>query len=308
MPMQDPAHPGPIILHECIEPLGLTIAAAADALGVPASSLSPLVTGSIPLSPEMAIRVGKVFGGSARSWYAMQAAYDLAQAEKCADDIQVARRLWPASPISDEPSDQQPTYEYNPDSATVSIPLSEIIHLHRGTLGAVRTMAQQLTVIEESIGVSALEQDHYATRIASLRNRLNANVRLLSDMTLPSHWPHENESDNVNLSVTVDHFLTMQASVQGIARMVNLVFDDLAELQSQESSVEFSFTDLDDLARAEYVVEAWHEFVLTQPDLQDSTVQPATTDSPGNFGELFQEIEAFLHDNPVPKLIAALST
>ena len=60
MPMQDPAHPGLIILHECIEPLGLTIPEAAASLGIPASELSDLVAGLAGLSPEMAIRVGKV--------------------------------------------------------------------------------------------------------------------------------------------------------------------------------------------------------------------------------------------------------
>ena len=67
MPMQDPAHPGLIIQHECIEPLGLSIPEAAAALGsLPAGELSELVAGRAGLSPEMAIRVGKVFGGSAR--------------------------------------------------------------------------------------------------------------------------------------------------------------------------------------------------------------------------------------------------
>ena len=75
MPMQDPAHPGLIILHECIGPLGLSVPEAAAALGVPAGELSDLVAGRAGLSPEMAIRVGRVFGGSARSWYGMQAAY-----------------------------------------------------------------------------------------------------------------------------------------------------------------------------------------------------------------------------------------
>ena len=169
-------------------------------------------------------------------------------------------------------------------------------------------MAQQLDVIEESIGVSALEQDHYATRIASLRNRLNVNVRLLSDMALPSPLaPRKRKRQTSIYRFRLTASSRCKTSLLGIARIVNLVFDDLAELQSQESSVEFSFSDLDDLARAEYVVEAWQEFALTQPDLQDSTLQPATTDSRGDFGELFQEIEAFLHDNPVPELIAALS-
>jgi addiction module HigA family antidote len=77
MPMKNPPHPGGLILRECIEPLGLSITAAAKALGVTRVTLSELVNGKRGISPEMAVRLSKVFGGSAESWLVQQAQYDL---------------------------------------------------------------------------------------------------------------------------------------------------------------------------------------------------------------------------------------
>jgi antitoxin HigA-1 len=79
MPMKNPPHPGMTVLAECIEPLGLTITRASKALGVTRTTLSELVNGKRGISPEMAIRLSKVFGGSAASWITQQAHYDLAQ-------------------------------------------------------------------------------------------------------------------------------------------------------------------------------------------------------------------------------------
>jgi len=78
MPMKNPPHPGGFVLRECIEPLGLTITNAAAALGVTRTTLSELVNGKRGISPEMAVRLSKVFGGSAESWLVQQAQYDLA--------------------------------------------------------------------------------------------------------------------------------------------------------------------------------------------------------------------------------------
>jgi addiction module HigA family antidote len=79
MPMKNPPHPGTVVLQECIEPLGLTITEAAAALGVTRTTLSQLVNGKRGISPEMAVRISKVFGGSAQSWILQQAQYDLAK-------------------------------------------------------------------------------------------------------------------------------------------------------------------------------------------------------------------------------------
>jgi addiction module HigA family antidote len=76
MPMKNPPHPGGFVLRQCIEPLGLSITDAA--LGVTRTTLSELVNGKRGISPEMAVRLSKVFGGSAESWLVQQAQYDLA--------------------------------------------------------------------------------------------------------------------------------------------------------------------------------------------------------------------------------------
>lgn len=79
MPMKNPPHPGGFVLRQCIEPLGLSITAAATALGVTRTTLSELVNGKRGVSPEMAVRLAMVFGGSAESWLVQQAQYGLAQ-------------------------------------------------------------------------------------------------------------------------------------------------------------------------------------------------------------------------------------
>jgi addiction module HigA family antidote len=88
VPTKNPPHPGGFVLRQCIEPLGLTITAAA-ALGVTRTTLSELVNEKRGISPEMAVRLSKVFGGSAESWLTQQAHYDLAQVH--ADRIKLKR-------------------------------------------------------------------------------------------------------------------------------------------------------------------------------------------------------------------------
>ena len=77
--MKNPPHPGTVVLHDCVEPLDLTITDAAAALQVTRTTLSELVNGRRGISPDMAVRLSKVFGGSAQSWLVQQAQYDLAQ-------------------------------------------------------------------------------------------------------------------------------------------------------------------------------------------------------------------------------------
>jgi antitoxin HigA-1 len=89
MPMKNPPHPGGFVLRQCIQPLGLTITAAAAALGVTRTTLSELVNEKRGVSPEMAVRLSKVFGGSAETWLVQQAQYDLAQVQ--ADRIKLKR-------------------------------------------------------------------------------------------------------------------------------------------------------------------------------------------------------------------------
>jgi antitoxin HigA-1 len=91
--MKNPPHPGGFVLRQCIKPMGLSITDAAAALGVTRTTLSELVNGKRGISPEMAVRISKVFGGSAESWLTQQARYDLAHVR--ADCIKL-KRLKPA--------------------------------------------------------------------------------------------------------------------------------------------------------------------------------------------------------------------
>ncbi|GGK33298.1 HigA family addiction module antitoxin [Salinarimonas ramus] len=91
MPMKRPPHPGLSVRHDCLEPLGLGVTEAARRLGVSRRQLSDLVNGRSGISPEMAIRLDKAFGGGAETWYRMQAAYDMARALEHAAEIHVER-------------------------------------------------------------------------------------------------------------------------------------------------------------------------------------------------------------------------
>ena len=89
MTMKNPPHPGVVVLQECIEPLGLTITHAAEALDVSRNTLSELVNGKRGISPEMAVRLSKVFGGTEEGWLVQQAQYDLAHLRR--DGLQLKR-------------------------------------------------------------------------------------------------------------------------------------------------------------------------------------------------------------------------
>jgi addiction module HigA family antidote len=86
-----PTHPGEHIREDCLLPLDLTVTSAADVLGVSRKQLDAVVNGRAGISPEMAIRLSKAFGGSAGVWLRMQTAYDLWRAEQKADRIKVRR-------------------------------------------------------------------------------------------------------------------------------------------------------------------------------------------------------------------------
>jgi addiction module HigA family antidote len=92
MAMHNPPHPGRVVRQECIEPLGLTMAQAARALGVTRQTVDRLVNQRCGVSPEMALRLEAAFGGDAGTWLSMQTAYDLAQVRRHADDIPAGLR------------------------------------------------------------------------------------------------------------------------------------------------------------------------------------------------------------------------
>lgn len=89
--MKEPVHPGRIVRDDCLEPLGITVTAAAQALGVTRQALNNIVNERSGISAEMAVRLSKAFGGVPETWLAMQAAYDLAQVLRHEKRIKVRR-------------------------------------------------------------------------------------------------------------------------------------------------------------------------------------------------------------------------
>lgn len=75
--MHNPPHPGEIIRELCLEPLGITITLAAQALGVSRKALSELLNGHTGVSPEMAVRLARAFDTTPESWLVQQMQYDL---------------------------------------------------------------------------------------------------------------------------------------------------------------------------------------------------------------------------------------
>ncbi len=94
--MKNPPHPGLSVRYDCLEPLGLSVTDAARKLGISRKQLSDVVNCRSGISPEMAIRLDKAFGGGAETWYRLQSAYELSQAMGKANQIKV-RRLSPAT-------------------------------------------------------------------------------------------------------------------------------------------------------------------------------------------------------------------
>ncbi len=91
MLMHNPPHPGEVIKRQCLEPLGLTVTAAAKGLGVSRNTLSMLLNGRLGISPEMAIRLSQGFGGSPESWLQQQMQYDLWLAQQRKNTIKVQK-------------------------------------------------------------------------------------------------------------------------------------------------------------------------------------------------------------------------
>ena len=93
MAMKNPPHPGLSVRHDCLEPLGLSVTDGARVLGVSRKQFSDVVNCRSGISPAMAIRLDKAFGGGAETWYRLQAAYDLAQAMRYESRITVERQV-----------------------------------------------------------------------------------------------------------------------------------------------------------------------------------------------------------------------
>ena len=85
-----PVHPGEIIREDILPSAGLSVTAAAKALGVSRQMLHGVIAERRPLSAIMCLRVARLFGGSPEMWMRLQATYDLKRAEQ---DARVMRRV-----------------------------------------------------------------------------------------------------------------------------------------------------------------------------------------------------------------------
>ena len=90
MMMKNPVHPGKLVAAN-LEELGLSVADAAKAMKVTRQQLYNVIRGKSAVSPDMALRFEKAFGGDASMWLEMQSAYDLAQARKEQRNVRIRR-------------------------------------------------------------------------------------------------------------------------------------------------------------------------------------------------------------------------
>ncbi len=91
MQMMDPVHPGEVLKEDVLAEAGLTVAKAAEILGVGRPALSAVLNGRASLSPEMALRFEKAFGISMDLMLKMQLQHDIAKTRKLAKGIKVQR-------------------------------------------------------------------------------------------------------------------------------------------------------------------------------------------------------------------------
>lgn len=89
--MNNPPHPGEVIRELCLDPLGVTVTAAARSLGVSRKTLSELINGKSGISPEMAVRLAIAFDTTPESWLTQQMHYDLWHAEQKRLELKVER-------------------------------------------------------------------------------------------------------------------------------------------------------------------------------------------------------------------------
>ena len=97
MKMHNPPHPGEIIKGLWLDPMGVSITEAAQAMAISRKTLSKIVNGRGRVTPEIAVRLSLALGSSAESWLSHQAAYDLWELEQHPDNVRVVPLFAPTS-------------------------------------------------------------------------------------------------------------------------------------------------------------------------------------------------------------------
>ena len=96
-----PVHPGEIIKEDILPSVGLSVTAAANALGVSRQMLHGILAGRKPLSVVMCLKVARLFGGSPEVWMRLQAAYDLKMAEQDKKVMERVARIMPLERVEE---------------------------------------------------------------------------------------------------------------------------------------------------------------------------------------------------------------
>jgi addiction module HigA family antidote len=96
-----PVHPGEIIKHDILPSVGLSVTAAAKALGVSRQMLHDILAGRKPLSAVMCLKVSRLFGSTPELWMRLQASYDLKRAEQDKKVMQRVARIVPVKPVDE---------------------------------------------------------------------------------------------------------------------------------------------------------------------------------------------------------------
>lgn len=94
-----PTHPGELLREDVLPALGLSKTEMADALRVPHQTLSDVLDETKPITPQMALRLGKLLGNGAAVWLRLQVTYDLATMRVImADELELIPTLEEKSP------------------------------------------------------------------------------------------------------------------------------------------------------------------------------------------------------------------
>jgi antitoxin HigA-1 len=82
VPALPPVHPGALLREETLPAAGLSVTAAATAMGVTRQTLHSILREAQGVTPTMALRLGKLFGNGPELWLRMQQDYDLGRAKR----------------------------------------------------------------------------------------------------------------------------------------------------------------------------------------------------------------------------------
>ena len=99
-----PVHPGEIIRKDILPEAGLSVTAAAKALGVSRQMVHDILAGRKPLSAVMCLKIARLFGSTPEFWMRLQADYDLKMATKDKKVMQRVAKIVPVKVLQDIPA------------------------------------------------------------------------------------------------------------------------------------------------------------------------------------------------------------